>query len=79
MAKLTAVSLVGHLTSVSNPSVTDIVDLFGGLLVRTSVKNFVRVFHSDFEDYPMKSGAGPSRFGYFADIKHKKMKLSRLI
>ena len=46
----------------SNPSIEEIVSLFGGMLVRRNLKNFIRVIDQLYESSPLGVGDNPSRF-----------------
>ena len=46
----------------SNPSIEEIVNLFGGMLVRRNLKNFIRVIDQLYESSPLGGGDVPSRF-----------------
>lgn len=46
----------------SDPSVSEVVDLFNGLLVKVQLSNFVRVIRSAFASTPLNVGTNPSRF-----------------
>ena len=46
----------------SNPSIEEIVSLFGGMLVRRNLKNFIRVIRSSHNSSPIGVGDNPIRF-----------------
>ena len=46
----------------SDPSIEEIVSLFGGMLVRRNLKNFIRVIDQLYKSSPMGVGDNPSRF-----------------
>ena len=62
MRNLKALSLIERLSNESDPSILEIVDLFHGLLVKTIIKNYVRVILSKYADNPLEPGTNPSRF-----------------
>ena len=63
MANRSAVSLVTELSSVSRPSISEIVNLFSGLHEQRSINNFVRVFKTTYSDNPLISGHDLRCFG----------------
>lgn len=64
MTNRSAMSLVTELSSVSSPSISEIVNLFSGLHEQRGINNFVRVFKTKYSDNPLMPGNNPSRFGY---------------
>ena len=51
-----------QISSNSNPSIEEIVSLFGGMLVRRSLKNFTRVINRLHSSSPLGVGDVPSRY-----------------
>lgn len=67
MNNQTAVSLVTELTADSSPSISEIVELFQGLQVKSSLRNFVRVTKTKYSDTPLVPGTNSSRFSVFGN------------
>ena len=54
--------VLSQISSNSNPSTEEIVSLFGGMLLRRNLKNFVRVIDQLYNASPLEVGDDPSRF-----------------
>lgn len=63
--------ILSELTEYSKPSISEIVQLFDGMQVILSLKNFVRVIHSRYEAEPLKVGIKPSRFSSPINISNE--------
>ena len=68
MTKLRAASLTTLGTSGSVPCVSEIVELFSGLLVQKSINNFIRVFKTKYIENPLEPGYVPSRFDFSSQL-----------
>lgn len=62
MPKLNAISLVSYISRLSEPSSTEIVHLFEGLLVKRGLKNYSRVIRRRYSLTPLGVGDRSSRF-----------------
>lgn len=55
--------VLARITPHGKPSIRELVDLFGGMLVKRYLKNFVRVINRRFNSSPLGVGGSESRFG----------------
>ena len=55
--------ILARITPHGKPSIRELVDLFGGMLVKRYLKNFVRVINRRFNSSPLGVGGSESRFG----------------
>ena len=63
MRTLDSVYLISQITHTSKPRISEIVELFDGLRVDRSLRNFSRVIEYRHSSTPLGIGTKPSRFG----------------
>lgn len=62
MTELNAINLTTHISDSSEPSASKIIQLFGGLLVKTRLRSYSRVVKKSYVSTPLGVGNLGSRF-----------------
>ena len=66
---LNSVHLISQITHKSKPRISEIVELFDGLRVDRSLRNFSRVIEHIYISTPLGIGTKPSRFGSYVRLR----------
>ena len=69
MSILDSVHLISQITHTSKPRISEIVELFDGLRVERSLRNFLRVIDNRHLSTPLGIGTRPSRFGSYVRLR----------
>ena len=69
MSILDSVHLISQITHKSKPRISEIVELFDGLRVDRSLRNFSRVIYNKHIATPLGIGTKPSRFGSYVRLR----------
>ena len=69
MRTLDSVYLISQITHNSKPRISEIVELFDGLRVDRSLRNFSRVIEYRYLSTPLGIGTKPSRFGSYVKLR----------